>query len=89
MEQQFFVTIIAASRRALLDLREFDLDIFQPTVKVTEEKTHTIEGLLTLEEIGRLVENGYRVLVEEGASKRSRARQETVELEDWLRKMEE
>lgn len=89
MSPKFFATVIAPDRRALMRLSQYDLDLFQPTVKVTEEKTHTIEGLLTLEEIGRLVVDGYRVLVEEEASKRARAQREIVEFQDWIKGMEE
>lgn len=87
MAQRFFVTVQAPTRRALLELAKYDLDLFQPTVKVTQENRFTIEGLLTLDEVGRLVEDGYQVLVEEEASKRARARSETIEFQDWIKGM--
>lgn len=89
MSPKFFATVIAPDRRALLRLSQYDLDLFQPTVKVMEEKTYTMEGLLTLEEVGRLVVDGYHVLVEEEASKRARAQREIVEFQDWIKGMEE
>jgi hypothetical protein len=49
-----------------------------------DELETTIDGLLSLEQIGRLVADGYQVLVREGASKRSRA-QQTMEFQDWLK----
>ena len=84
---KFFVKVITNSRQDLLKLQKHDFDLFQPTSK-TDGKEFTIEGLLTLEEIGRLVENGYRVLVEDHASKRARAHQ-TVEFAEFLTTMEE
>ena len=89
MPQRFFVTVESSNRRALLELSKYGFDLFQATAKAIEEKQFMIEGLLTLEEIGRLVEDGYRVLVEEEASKRARARKEVVEFQDWLKGMEE
>jgi len=47
-----------------------------------------IDGLLTLEEIERLVVDGYRVLINEDADRRARARTETIEFEEWLKGME-
>jgi hypothetical protein len=89
MERRFFVTVIAPDERTLLALREFDVDLFQPTARLTPEKQAQIEGLLTLDEIGRLVEAGYRVLVEDAMQKRARAREERVEFHDWLRAMQQ
>jgi len=51
--------------------------------------TPYIDGLLSLEEIGRLVSDGYRVLVNADADRRARALTETVEFEAWLKGMEE
>ena len=64
MVTKFFVKIIAPSKLALINLQKFELDLFQPTSKMTGNE-FTIEGLLTLEEVGKAVENGYKVLVEE------------------------
>jgi hypothetical protein len=89
MERRFFVTVMAADERALRGLQAFDLDLFQPTARLTPEQQAQIEGLLTLEEIGRLVEAGYRVLVEEEMQKRARAREERVDFQQWLRAMEQ
>lgn len=98
MPQRFFVTVIAPSLRALKNLREFELDLFLPTTKAgapnigarqdTKEQ-HLIEGLLTLEEVGRLVEQGYQVLVEDEMSKRARDHREVIEFSDWIKGMEE
>ena len=89
MARRFFVTVLAPSKRALLNLGEYDLDLFQPTAKATEQNEFAIDGLLNLEEIGRLVEEGYRVVVNEESSKKARARTEVAEFQQWLRGMEE
>lgn len=89
MVQRFFVTIITPNRRALVRLQEYDFDLFGPTSKINERKEFTIEGLLKLEEIGRLVEDGYRVLVEEESSKRERAKSGGIDFEEWIKGMEE
>lgn len=89
MKQQYFVTLIIPDRRGLNNLRAFDLDFFQQTLKTTDKKTYTIQGLLSLEEIGEMVDRGYRVLVEESASRRSRAPLEVVEFDEWLKSMNE
>lgn len=99
MPQRFFVTVIAPSLRALKNLRQFELDLFLPTTKAGApmlnarkaggQAQHTIEGLLTLEEVGKLVEHGYQVLVEDEMSKRARAHREVIEFSDWIKGMEE
>lgn len=48
-----------------------------------------IDGLLTLEEIERLVVSGYRVLVNADADRRARAQTEIIDFEAWLKGMEE
>ena len=87
MPTQFFVTVFADSRRELMNLRAYDLDLFQPTAKALSDQEFAIEGLLTLEEIGRLVEGGYRVLVAAEASRRARAQVEVSQFQDWLQAM--
>jgi murein tripeptide amidase MpaA len=89
MKRKFFVTVFAPNRRALLNLGDYHLDLFQATAKVSENQEFTIEGLLTLEEIERLVEGGYRVLVEAESSQRARATQEVTGFQEWMRAMGE
>ena len=54
--------------------------------EVTEQIS--IDGLLTMEQVARLVRDGYEVVVREPASKRARATQ-TMELQDWLKAISE
>jgi hypothetical protein len=85
--KRFFVTIFAASREALLKLQQYDFDVFAPTSQATREGEFIIDGLLELQQIGRLVEDGYQVRVKHEASTRARAT-ETAEFGEWLKDME-
>lgn len=89
MASRFFVTIMTSGERPVLKLQEYGFDLFRPTARVNEKKEFTIEGLLTMEQVGRLVEDGYRVVVEEDSSKRARAKSGGIGFEEWLRGMEE
>jgi hypothetical protein len=85
---RFFVTVFARDRAALRQLADFDLDLFQATARAGEEgEEPRIEGLLSLEEIGRLVEAGYRVAVEATESSRSRAAEQVIQAQDFLKSM--
>lgn len=89
MVNKFFVVVFASTRRALLSLSSYHLDLFQATAHASQNQEFTIEGLLSLEEIERLVEDGYRVLVQEETSKRARATQEVTGFQEWMRAMGE
>ncbi len=83
-ECRYFSTIVARTRQALRDLAEQEVDVVQATARDAGDGRFTIEGLVTIEEVERLVEGGYEVTLHEEASKRARARTETVEFEQWL-----
>lgn len=89
MERKFFVTIVAANRRALLNLADYQLDLFQATAKAADNQEFTIEGLLSLPQIEQLVMAGYRVLIQDESSKRARATQQVSGLQEWMRSMGE
>jgi hypothetical protein len=69
---RYFVTVYAPGREALLALSQQDLDLFKPTAREADAGELRIDGLLTLEEIGRLVDAGYRVLVQTHAAHKAR-----------------
>jgi hypothetical protein len=76
--QRFFVTITAADPELLREVGRFGLDLFS--------HRHTdagpeIGGLVTLEDIGRLVESGFRVLVHETDA--PRRKHEYVRFDAW------
>ena len=80
---RFFVRVFAANPLALRRLQKFDFDLFQPTARQTEDKRASIDGLLTMEEIEKLVLDGYQVLIEEEASRRAHGQKETMTVEEW------
>lgn len=89
MTKRFFVTVYATNQRMFTDLDKFEFPLFLQTGQFTEQNQYTIEGLLTLDQIGQLVDYGYQVLVEEELSKRARAFEEVIEFPEWLKGMEE
>jgi hypothetical protein len=89
MARKFFVTVIARDQSVFSKLQRYDFDIFRPTSKVNERNEITIEGLLAMDEVEKLVEDGFRVLVEEESSKRARVRSGGIGFEEWLKGMEE
>src|SRR5262249_11088677 len=82
--ERFFVKVYAQSKRALLGLHKYELDLFQSTARATEDNRFNIDGLLTMEQIERLVRDGYSVLVEHHESHRSRAAHEVADFQEWL-----
>jgi len=76
--QRFFVTITAADPQLLRDVGRFGLDLFSH--RHTDDGPE-IGGLVTLEDIGRLVESGYRVLVHETDT--PRRKHEYVRFDAW------
>lgn len=86
MARRYFVTVLSDDPRALRALGKHGFDLFQATAKKTREGGGSIEGLVTLEEVEQLVEDGFKVLIEEESSKRARAT-ETVEFAQWLKEM--
>lgn len=85
MDRRYFVRIYAANRRALVDLQAYGYDLFRATSRELPESGPAVDGLLTLEQVERLVLDGYRVLIEEESSRRARARQEVSDFDDWLK----
>lgn len=55
---------------------------------MAEAQEFSIEGLLSLAEIGRLVEDGYSVLVRESVAQQLPVQTGGMEFQDWLQAME-
>src|SRR5215203_3785628 len=83
MVTKYFVEVIASNKQQLINLQKFELDLFQPTAKSIDDKEFKIEGLITLDDINKLVENGYKVLVKKEAMKKTPAVEETTSFEAW------
>lgn len=84
MATKYFVEITAQSKQQLINLQKFELDLFQPTAKVKNNNEFTIEGLITLENVEKLVEGGYKVLVKKEAAKKTPAVEETMSFQDLI-----
>lgn len=66
-----------------------NLDAYEETDQVSEAREFVIDGLLSLEEVGRLVDVGYQILIKENDKKGMRAQTEVIEFSEWLKGMEE
>jgi hypothetical protein len=66
-----------------------NLDAYEETDQINAAREFVIDGLLSLEEVARLVDAGYQVLVKENDKKGQRAQTEVVEFSEWLKGMEE
>ena len=84
---RYFVRVTARAEDAMKGLARRGLDLFAPTAHATKDGEFEIEGLLTLEEVGALVQDGYRVSVDATVASRSRAATETTTLDEWLQAM--
>jgi hypothetical protein len=84
-EERYFVTIRTGTLEGLAEIRTMGLDLFGTTAKAGERVT--IDGLLSLADIGRVVAQGYEVVVRQPAANRSRAHDQTSNAKDWLAEM--
>lgn len=94
---RYFVKIEAPDRRALVSLNKMGLDLFGHTSvaatatlrKAEQPPNFTIDGLLDMEQVERVVRAGYRVTVEEESSKRAIGATNVIEFQQWLKEMGE
>ncbi len=80
MADRYFVTIHVPDEKAVHRLYEYDLDLFAS--RRSEEGTTVVDGLISLDDVGRLVEDGYQVLV--GQTDAPRATPPVVGFQEWL-----
>jgi len=83
MVTKYFVEVIASNKQQLINLQKLELDLFQPTAKSINDNEFKIDGLITLDDINKLVENGYKVLVKKESMKNTPAIEETISFADW------
>jgi hypothetical protein len=81
MADRFFVTVIARDREHLRRLLEYNVDLFAGGAD--EQGRPTIDGLIKLQDVARLVEDGYQVLVSETDAPRENLAR--VGLDEWLK----
>jgi hypothetical protein len=84
MADRFFVTIRASDEQQFRRLFEYDLDLFASR---KDEGRFEIDGLITLDDVSRLVESGYQVLVAETDTPK-RDRPGVARPDEWLREVE-
>lgn len=78
--ERFFVTIKPSARRQVRELSTLDLDLH---VTREEPEGMGVDGLLTLEEVAKVVRSGCPVLVTADARDRAGARN-VIEFDEWL-----
>ena len=83
--QQTAQAAVQRRTRLAATARTTDLALVEETEVTAEERQFSVDGLLSLEEIGRLVDDGYSVLVKENAAARQAAATETIGARDWYR----
>ena len=83
MVTKYFVEVIASNKQQLINLQKFELDLFQPTAKSIDGKEFKIDGLISLDDINKLVENGYKVVIKGESMKKTPAVQETTSFQEW------
>ncbi|MGE0642252.1 MAG: hypothetical protein AB7P24_01145 [Nitrospira sp.] len=87
---EYFVIIYATDPDSLRALQKFELDVFPQTSKRNssrEEYQYSIDGLLTIEQVEKIVRSGYRVEILDPAEKRMRAADNITEFPQWLEGM--
>lgn len=68
---RYFVTIHATDDVSFVELGSFDFDL---VVGSSQRRARSVEGLLSLGEVGKLVDLGYEVTVQQPETARARAR---------------
>lgn len=97
---RYFVEIEAPGRRALVDLGKLGLDLFRHSTVTVASNVRaaaatnapvnmTIEGLLDMNQVEKLVKAGYVVTVKEEASRHTSAARNVIDFEQWLKEMKE
>jgi hypothetical protein len=82
--KRFFVTIIAPDKQHLRDVFGRGLDLFAAR---SDKSGHRVDGLISLEDVGKLVEAGYQVLVAEMSERQHKHR--FIGAEDWMKGIRE
>jgi hypothetical protein len=85
--RRYFVTVYVSGPAEVGRVMRYGFDLFGEAVREDGDRV-AVDGLLTLAEAGRLVDDGYQVLLLEEASKRARAHLEVSEFDEWLRDRE-
>jgi len=82
--RRYFVTVYVSGQAQMGRVMRYGLDLFEESVREDGDRV-AVDGLLTLADAGRLVDDGHQVLLVEESSRRARAHLDTSEFEEWLR----
>jgi len=85
--RRFYVRVFSDDPDELRRLRDSDLDLFPGTRRERDLTPHSVDGLLTLDEVARLVEEGFPVLVEATMEARTHATPVEVDAKAWKREV--
>jgi hypothetical protein len=85
--RRYFVTVYVSGPDQIGAVMRYGFDLFGEAIHADGDRV-AVDGLLTLAEAGRLVDDGHRVLLLEEASRRARAHLEITDFEGWLRDRE-
>jgi hypothetical protein len=83
--RRFFVRVFADDPSELMKLRDAELDLFHGVKRPQDVAPYSVDGLLTLDEIARVVEDGHQVLVEATMEARTNATPVDVDAKTWKR----
>ena len=87
MKKRYFVVVHAAGRAELRALARYDLDLFRQTAKEDEKGACTIEGLMSMDDVGRLVQMGYQVTVKKDPDKGPLGRDQLADGDSIIKQM--
>ena len=86
MQDRYFVKVVSRDPGSFSRLSRLGLDLFHPTAQRSDDGNgrHVIDGLMALDQVGRLVDEGYEVTVVDAAPARRSTNIETNTFEEWL-----
>lgn len=83
--QRYFVKVQVPTRRQVRSLARFDLDLHAVT---DEAGGASVDALMSLDQVGKVVKAGFPVLIEADADERANGRN-VIEFDDWLAAQEQ
>lgn len=81
----YFVKVRVPTRRQVRGLAQFDLDLHAVS---DEAEGASVDALMSLDEVRRVVKAGFPVLIEAEADERANGRN-VIEFDDWLAAQEQ
>lgn len=82
---RYFVKVQVPTRRQVRGLAQLDLDLHAVT---DEAEGVSVDALMTLDQVRKIVKSGFPVLIEADADERANGRN-VIEFDDWLAAQEQ